>query len=114
LGLCFTYLGRKSRLDFIGQESYPWSMKSTVSAKGQVTIPVEVRERLGLETGTIVLFDLREDGALLRKGSHGEHPVDKVFGVLGVRRPVDSLRLLDEMRGPRPGGPRSRPRGRRS
>jgi AbrB family looped-hinge helix DNA binding protein len=89
-------------------------MKSTVSAKGQVTIPVEVRERLGLETGTVVLFDLRADGAFLRKGSHGEHPVDKVFGVLGLRRPIDSLRLVDNVRGPRPGGPRSRPRRRRS
>jgi AbrB family looped-hinge helix DNA binding protein len=89
-------------------------MKSTVSAKGQVTIPVEVRERLGLETGTIVLFDLRADGAFLRKGSHGEHPVDKVFGVLGVRRPMDSLRLVGDLRGPRSGGLRSRARRRRS
>jgi antitoxin PrlF len=83
-------------------------MKSTVSAKGQITIPVEVRERLGLDTGTVVLFDLQEGGVLLRKGSHGEHPVDKVFGVLKVRRPVDPLKLTDEMRGPRPGGPRAR------
>jgi AbrB family looped-hinge helix DNA binding protein len=83
-------------------------MKSTISVKGQVTIPIEVRERLGLEAGTIVLFDLREEGVLLRKGSHGEHPVDKVFGVLKVRRPVDSLKLTDEMRGPRPGGRRAR------
>jgi AbrB family looped-hinge helix DNA binding protein len=83
-------------------------MKSTISLKGQITIPIEVRERLGLEAGTIVLFDVREDGVLLRKGSHGEHPVDKVFGVLKVRRPVDSLKLTDEMRGPRPGGRRAR------
>jgi len=83
-------------------------MKSTISAKGQVTIPLEVRERLGLDAGTLVLFDLREEGVLLRKGSHGEHPVDKVFGVLRGRRPVDSLKLMDEMRGPRPGGPRAR------
>jgi AbrB family looped-hinge helix DNA binding protein len=83
-------------------------MKSTISVKGQITIPIEVRQRLGLEAGTIVLFDVREDGVLLRKGSHGEHPVDKVFGVLKVRRPVDSLKLTDEMRGPRPGGRRAR------
>jgi len=83
-------------------------MKSTVSAKGQITIPVEVRERLGLDTGTVVLFDMRDEGVLLKKGSHGEHPVDKVFGVLRVRRAVDALKLTDEMRGPRPGGTRAR------
>jgi len=83
-------------------------MKSTISSKGQVTIPIEVRDRLGLEAGTTVLFDIREEGVLLRKGSHGEHPVDKVFGILKVRRPVDALKHADEVRGPRPGGRRAR------
>jgi AbrB family looped-hinge helix DNA binding protein len=27
-------------------------MKSTVSSKGQVTIPIEIREHLGLKAGT--------------------------------------------------------------
>lgn len=83
-------------------------LKSKISSKGQVTVPVQVRDRLGLETGTVVLFEVREDGVLIRKGSLGEHPVDKVFGVLKRSRPVDALALLDEMRGPRPGGPRAK------
>lgn len=75
-------------------------MKSTVSSKGQITLPVEVREKLGLVPGMRVEFDLREGGVLLRKGSSGAHPVDRVFGRLKLARPVDAL--LDEMRGPRP------------
>ncbi len=75
-------------------------MKSTISSKSQITVPVEVRERLGLHPGTVVLFEVRDDGVLLRKGSPGEHPVDRVFGMLKLPRPVDEL--LDEMRGPRP------------
>ena len=75
-------------------------MKSTISSKGQVTVPAEVRERLGLLPGTVVRFEVRDDGVLLRKGSAGEHPVDRVFGTLKLPRPVDAL--LDEMRGPRP------------
>jgi antitoxin PrlF len=35
---------------------------ATVTSKGQVTIPVEVRERLGIETGTRVQFVPRADG----------------------------------------------------
>lgn len=85
-------------------------LKSTISSKGQITVPAEIRERLGLDAGTVVLFDIRKDGVLLHKGAVGEHPVDKVFGILKPRRPVDSLALLDEMRGPRPGGPRGKAR----
>ena len=83
-------------------------MKSTISSQGQVTVPVEVRERLGLAAGTTVRFELRKDGVLLRKGSGRDHPVDKVFGVIRPARPKDSLALLGEMRGPRPGPRRSR------
>jgi len=74
-------------------------MKSRVSSKGQVTVPAEVRNRLGLQPGTVVTFEIRENGVLLRKGSAGGHPVDRIFGILRLRKPTDAL--LDEMRGPR-------------
>lgn len=85
-------------------------MKSTISAKGQITVPVEYRNKLGLKKGTVLLFELRDDGLLLRKGSRGVHPVDLVFGSLDATDKRDSLALLDEMRGPRPGGRRARRR----
>ena len=75
-------------------------MKSTISSKGQVTVPVEIREKLGLAPGTVVEFKLSHGVALLRKGASRFHPVDQVYGKLKLRRPVDEL--LDEMRGPRP------------
>jgi antitoxin PrlF len=75
-------------------------MKSTVSSKGQITLPGPVRDRLGLRAGTPVEFELREEGVLVRKGVRGNHPVDQVFGRLRLAKPVDVL--LDEMRGPRP------------
>jgi AbrB family looped-hinge helix DNA binding protein len=78
-------------------------MKSTISTKGQVTIPVHVRNQLGLRPGTPVTFDLRERDVIMRKGRPGQHPVDRVFGTLRLKRPVDAL--LDEMRGPRPKRP---------
>jgi AbrB family looped-hinge helix DNA binding protein len=75
-------------------------MKSTISSKGQITVPAALREKLGLAPGTRVQFELTEGGVLLRKGSGGAHPVDQVFGRIKLEKSVDAL--LDEMRGPRP------------
>jgi len=83
-------------------------MRSRVSSKGQITIPAELREDLGLRTGTLVVFERRPEGAMLRKGTTGEHPVDKIYGLLKLHTSVDVL--LDEMRGPRPGIGRKRGR----
>jgi AbrB family looped-hinge helix DNA binding protein len=38
-----------------------------VTSKGQITIPVEVRKALGLETGTKVRFFEQEDGSFVLK-----------------------------------------------
>jgi len=78
-------------------------MKSTISSKGQATVPAEVRSRLGLRPGTVVTFEIRDNGVLLRKGGPGGHPVDRVYGLLKLRKSTDVL--LDEMRGPRPRRP---------
>ncbi len=85
-------------------------MRSRVSSKGQITIPAELREDLGLREGTLVVFERRPEGAMLRKGTTGEHPVDRVYGLLKLRSSVDVL--LDEMRGPRPRVGRKRDRKR--
>jgi AbrB family looped-hinge helix DNA binding protein len=74
-------------------------MKSTISSKGQVTVPSVVRERLGLVAGTCVEFELRDEGVLVRKSVKGVHPVDRVFGSVRSGKRVDAL--IDQMRGPR-------------
>lgn len=83
-------------------------MRTTISSKGQITVPAAIRERLGLVPGTSVEVELREGGAFLRKGAGGVHPVDRVFGRLKLAGPVDAL--LDEMRGPRPRAAQGSPR----
>jgi len=37
---------------------------ATVTSKGQVTIPKEVRDSLGLQAGHRVFFEFREDGVV--------------------------------------------------
>ena len=87
-------------------------MKSSISSKGQLTVPVAIREKLGLLPGTAVRFELVAGGAVIRKTTRGKHPVDGLYGRLKLGRSVDAL--LDEMRGPRPRRTRqpSRPRQR--
>jgi antitoxin PrlF len=72
-------------------------MTSTISSKGQITVPKGVRDRLGLRTGTTVEFELTDNGVLLRKGHKGIRPVDKVRGILDRGRSTDAI--VDEMRG---------------
>jgi AbrB family looped-hinge helix DNA binding protein len=88
-------------------------VKSRISSKGQVTVPVEVRDQLGLATGTEIEFLVRDGEAVLRKGGGDRDPVDRVYGRLKLGRPVDEL--VDAMRGPRPKvAPPARRRRRRS
>ena len=102
----------KLALDFFGKALDDWRMKSTVSSKGQITLPAKVREALGLASGTPVQFELTRGGVLLRKGGRGTHPVDEGFGRLTLPKSVDAL--LDEMREPRPARPRPGKRGARA
>lgn len=43
-----------------------------LTSKGQVTIPIEVREQLGLTAGTLVEIDVRGDTAVIRKRTEGQ------------------------------------------
>ncbi len=80
-------------------------MKSTVSSKGQITVPKSVRTRYSLGPGTEVEFELREDGALLRKKRATRHPIWDAVGSLrgkfrwpkGIPHTVDAY--IDYVRG---------------
>lgn len=63
-------------------------------------MPAEVREKLGLRPGTPVVFELREGGAMLKKGTGPVHPVDLVYGIARGLGSTD--RWIEAMRGPGP------------
>ena len=50
-----------------------------VTSKGQVTIPKEIREALGLETGDRVLFALEGDKAVVAPA--GKRPLSALRGI---------------------------------
>jgi antitoxin PrlF len=56
-------------------------MKSRVSEKGQVTIPKQLRNRLGIRSGEVLEFR-EEGGQLIAEKAAVRDPVDAVYGVL--------------------------------
>jgi len=68
-------------------------MPSTVTDKGQVTLPKAIRDRLGIGPGTRLDFEVQSDDTLkvrvLRRGATG------LFGL--IARPGEAARSLDQI-----------------
>ncbi len=68
-------------------------MLATVTDKGQVTVPKEIRDRTGIAPGSRLDFEVQEDGTLrvriLARGA------DNLFGL--VHRPATAPRSIEEM-----------------
>jgi antitoxin PrlF len=53
--------------------------ESSITSKGQTTIPAEIREQLGLQTGDRIAFIKMEQGYLIIPRNR---PVESIFGSL--------------------------------
>ena len=60
--------------------------ESTVTSKGQITIPKAVREALHLEIGDKVYFDVKDDGTVVLVARN--EPVESLFGLLKTKAPL--------------------------
>lgn len=68
-------------------------VRATVSSKGQVTIPLEVRRRLGLQRGDEIDFVLEGGQTILRpaRREQGEDPFSAYAGALGAFKDADAV-----------------------
>jgi antitoxin PrlF len=55
---------------------------STVSSKGQITIPAEIRHRLGVKEGDRVEFVVDNGRTILQPATLEKNPFEKYIGVL--------------------------------
>ncbi len=69
-----------------------------LTSKGQVTIPKEVRSRLGLHAGDDIEF-VEEQGIFLVKKRLQKSPFEKYRGYLRELEGRDPDQLVEEMRG---------------
>ncbi len=73
-------------------------MTRKVTTRGQITIPLEIRERLGIQPGTVVEFELRDDAVLVRKrrdvGGRGAELVARLREAATTRLSTDEIMRL--------------------
>ena len=73
---------------------------STISSKGQVTVPQEIRKRLGLAPGDRVEFVVEEGRTVIRPAHSQAHPFEKYIGIAdpfpdgeeGIKAWIDDMR----------------------
>jgi antitoxin PrlF len=70
---------------------------ATVTSKGQVTIPAEVRQRLGIEAGDRLLFSV--DGAELRVQVVKQRSLSDFFGCLPATRAYPGMDVIRDEAG---------------
>lgn len=66
---------------------------STISSKGQITVPLEVRKRLGVKTGDRVEFVMDDGKITIRPAGNPENPFAKYAGALPA---FSSVREINE------------------
>jgi len=72
---------------------------STITSKGQITIPKEVRSHLGVAPGDRLDFAIGQDGSV--RITLLSRPVQELFGLLGNpgRRPASLEEISDSIQG---------------
>jgi antitoxin PrlF len=76
---------------------------STVSSKGQLTLPQEIRKRLGIEPGDRVEFVPEEGRTVIRPARGEANPFEKFIGIAGPFAGGEEAikEWIDEMRSDR-------------
>lgn len=64
---------------------------STISSKGQVTVPRDVRNRLGLKPGDRIEFVLDKDRTTIRPAASPQNPFVKYVGALPAFSDTDQI-----------------------
>ena len=73
-----------------------------ISERGQITIPKSLRDRFGMHQNVEVEISPTHQGLLIRKRATAQHPVDRIYGILGkdaLGEGVGVDEYIEEIRG---------------
>ena len=68
-----------------------------ISERGQITIPKRLRDRFGMHRNVEVVITPTEQGLLIQKHATAQHPVERVYGMLGSSGNTDDY--IETIRG---------------
>jgi len=74
-----------------------YEVRTKVSEKGQITVPKQLRDRLGIRPGD-ELDVADEGGRIVLSKAVADDPVAAVYGILGTNLDTDAI--IEELRGP--------------
>lgn len=71
---------------------------AVVNKKGQVTIPSEMREKLGIEEGSILRIEMRDDEIVIRSEKSGKEFVEEWCSIVKnkLKIPLNLKKLKEE------------------
>lgn len=71
---------------------------STVDREGQVTIPKEIREKLGIKEGSILSFVIKDNEIVIRSEAPGKQFVEEWCSLVQtkLKNPIDLKKLKEE------------------
>ena len=72
-------------------------LKAKITSKGQITIPKELREKIGLEPGKEVYFEEKEGLFYIKKGIK-KSPFDRWMGYLKNKSGQSPDEILEKLR----------------
>ncbi len=78
-------------------------MEATVAERGQITLPKEVRDALGLTKGTKLIVEISHGRLILRKNA--KESISRVRGKFSLPHDKDTDAAMRDLRGRAPSDP---------
>ena len=72
-------------------------LTAKITSKGQITLPLKIRQRLGVQSGETISFEEAQEGFLVKKVLK-KSPFDRWVGSLKLLQGKTSDDLVEEMR----------------
>jgi len=74
-------------------------LKAIVAERGQITIPKQIRDSLGIGAGAVLKFEMKDRKIILSKDI-SEDPIARVVGILKGKTPYTSTdAYMNDIRG---------------